>query len=191
MSWSTTAGRLVQPVALFVAGMVAASAAAAVAAPQAPQATTTQTRVASCAGMNFHPIHSDTQFAWQGRRLYREGTSGDGWFLCDPHLPHRAVVTKVRFTVYDSSGLNELRWCALVRQGLSTAGSSPVAIAEVAATGVDDEPGTVRSPDVTISDPTIDNNAYAYWLQCHITGGDDLIAIIGADVTYRISSANG
>ena len=181
--------RLVRPAILLVAGMLLGQGALAVAAPSAPAATT-QVRITSCAGMNFRPIDSATGYTWTGRRLER-GNGGDGWFLCDPQLPHRAVVTKVRFTVYDSSSLNEVRYCALVRHGLAAANSEPVAIAGVAATGVGAEPGSIRLTDTSILTPTIDNGNFAYWLQCLITGGASLTGLIGADVTYRISSANG
>jgi hypothetical protein len=82
--------------------MLLGQGALAIAAPAAPQATI-QTRIASCAGLDFHPIDGRTQFRWQERILYRANSEGDGWFMCAADLPHRAVVTKVRFTVRISS----------------------------------------------------------------------------------------
>jgi len=42
----------------------------------------------------------------------------------------------------------------------------------------------------TITDATIDNASYAYWLQCGLRA-DATSGIYGADVIYKISSTKG
>mgnify|MGYP000199127570 CR=1 FL=1 len=54
-----------------------------------------------------------------------------------------------------------------------------------------------RLTSTAISHATIDEANFAYWLQCQIIFGTGLVntaghnGIIGADVTYRISSTDG
>jgi len=191
-------GRIARPTTMFIVGLLAASAisSSVVAAPAA--VSSTLTRTASCAGMNFHPIDSRTTYRWEGRMLYRFDGQGDGWFLCDPNLPNKATVTRIRFTVRDVLNQIDVRYCGLVRSGLGTSGGAPVAMGVIENTGLAAAPGIVRRSDSSISSATIDQTAYAYWLQCQIHFGAGLGelggpygAIIGAEVTYRISSTNG
>jgi hypothetical protein len=196
-------GRVLRPVVLLVAGMLVAHATLSITtSPTA--AATTQTRVASCSGLNFHPIDDRTEYAWKGAALFRRSGEGDGWFVCDPGLPHRSVVTKVRFTVRDTFSGVSVQGCALRRTSLGNTGTGDATIGAsqtlgtVPATGLDALPGTVRLSDPSISRATIDNAGYSYFLGCQIyAASPDFFAtephgaIIGADVTYRISSTNG
>lgn len=183
--------------ALFVApGVTAVSAPA--------PAETTQMRVASCQGLNFHPITADTGYHYRNDRgvfLYRtdagRSDDPDGFFLCDPALPHRAVVTTVQFTVYDGVETSEVRYCALYRAGLNAtnADDGSQLMAQVGTTGMAQKPGVVRKTTSSIAHATIDNANWAYTLQCQIyfpsgtsTNG---VGIYGASVTYQISSTNG
>lgn len=166
------------------------------ASPSAAQSTT-QTRGVSCAGLDFRPIDSRTTFAWEDRVLFRRTRDGDGWFFCTANLPHRAVVNRVRFTVKDSYEDIEVRYCALIRTPLALTGAIQV-LGMVGATGLDASPGIVRRTDTSISFATIDNLNYAYSLQCQIAFGEHLAGIgtalagiIGADVTFTITAANG
>ncbi len=190
-------GRLVRPAILLAAGVLLGQGALAIAAPSAPAATT-QTRIASCAGYNFHPINSSTTFIWTGRQLIRTTDDGDGWFMCHLDLPHRAVVTKVRFTVKDQNDRISLDYCGLVRTSLGTTGETTVVGLPILSTGLSGQPGTRRYTDSSIAGATVDNGAFAYSLQCRMVLGAGLhnianasFGIIGADVTYRISAANG
>ena len=195
-------GRIALPAALFIAGLLAASALSSGAGAAPAVASSALTRVASCNAFNFHPINSQTSYDWSGRWLYRSTKGGDGWFVCDPNLPNKATVTRVRFTVRDNSPFVDFQYCGLARSGL-TASDAPsgdaVAMGMVQDTGMSDTPGTVRRSDSTISVATIDESNFTYWLQCRIALADgDLdifmaknAGIIGADVTYTISSTNG
>jgi hypothetical protein len=65
-------------------------------------------------------------------------------------------------------------------------------------TGAADKPGVLRYTDSSISFATVDNANFAYSLQCQIVYHDGLLSslgdrfgIIGADITYTISAANG
>lgn len=65
-------------------------------------------------------------------------------------------------------------------------------------TGMTPQPGLKRYSTTAIAAPTVDNGAYGYVWQCRIALDPEIaqirspgVGIIGADVTYRISSANG
>jgi hypothetical protein len=157
-----------------------------------------QTRVVSCAGFNFQPIDSRTPYQWNGRQLYRWSKEGDGWFMCAANLPHKATVTRVRFTLKDSHDYVSLEFCGLIRTPLTVSGTVQALGMSVTNTGAAQKPGVVRYSDSSISFATVDNANYAYSLQCRIVYHDGLISsqgnsfgIIGADVTYTISAANG
>jgi hypothetical protein len=190
--------RTLRGVALFVAGMVAAGTSISVAAPT-PAAATTHTRVTSCAGLDFHPITSDTSYDWDGGGVWRKPDSGDqrdGFFLCDPQLPDKAVVTRLRFTVVDDTLRAQVRFCALYRQAITVSGANDPAqlMANAGGTDMAGRPGVVRLNTSTIHRATIDHASYGYYLQCQINFQPGFAAetqIIGADVTYRISSTNG
>jgi hypothetical protein len=163
-----------------------------------------QSRATSCQGLNFHPNNSTTTYDWNnavGEYLYRtdggQANDHDGYFLCDPGLPQRAVVTKVQFTLYDNAPHAEIRYCALYRTGLSaaTADDAPQLMAVVPSTGMADLPGVVRKTTTSIAHPTIDNANWSYRLQCQINSdpswASSYAGIYGAATTYRIDAANG
>jgi hypothetical protein len=191
-------GRLLRPVTLLAAGMLLSQATLSIAAPTTTAATTL-TRMTNCASYDFRPIDSQTDFIWHNRTVYRTTDEGDGYFLCDADLPNKATVTKVRFTVRDVDDRINVRYCALVRQSLMTAESANHVMAVVSETGMTATPGVVRRSDTSISRATVDLEDYAYVLQCQIQFHADLFnylkspptGIIGAVVTYRISSTNG
>ncbi len=195
-------GRALRPVVLLVAGMFIAQTTVSVAAgPVSPNAT--QTRSVSCQGVNFHTIDPDTGYLVVQRLMTRADLVNPnnqplaGFFVCDPQLPDRAVVTKVQFTLMDQSSVARLQYCGLDRSSLKkgSAGNFQT-LAQVPTTGMADEPGVVRQTDSSIEHATIDNTDWAYWLQCRIEfqGSVDnslSTGIYGADIIYSISSANG
>jgi hypothetical protein len=192
---STPLTRIVRPALLLVAGILVGHGALAVAAPSAPQAN--QTRISSCAGYDFHPIDHKTEYTWDGRMIMRTSDKGDGWFMCAADLPHRAVVTKVRFTILDHSDITSYEYCGLVRIPLSITGAAQTLALAVSGTGFGSMPGARRYSTTSIERATIDNGKFAYSFQCQarvldgftsISGGG---GIVGADVTYTISAANG
>ena len=196
-------GRVIRPMVLLVVGTIIAQTTVSIAAAPAPASGSTQTRSASCQAMNFHPIDRVTGFRIDGGTLlYRWETTTNtetnaGSFVCDPQLPHRAVVTKVQFTLKDDSENARLQYCGLFRSSLR-AGSAGTyqALAQVSTTGMTERPGIVRQSDSIITHATVDTTDWAYWLQCRIEFlgfliGTGDVGIYGAEVTYTISSANG
>lgn len=156
-------------------------------------AASSQTRVFSCPGLDFVPWVSKTEFFANG--LTRSSYDTDFYF-CNAALPNKAVVTKVQFTLFDASAYHEFRYCTLTRVGLKPAQAATYwNLAEVPPTGVAAAPGYVRLTDSTISTPTIDNSNFAYWLQCQFnmdpTAVRDRLGLVGADIVYTISAANG
>lgn len=190
-------GRALRPAILLAAGILIGQGAFAIAAPATPAATT-QTRIASCSGFDLHPIDNRTTEAWDGRVKYRRNKDDDGWFMCNPTLPHRAGVTKVLFTVKDGDNNIDLQYCGPMRIPLTTTGEARAVGMATSGTGMANEPGILRASTTAITFATVDNGLFAYTLQCHIVFGYQLVeigggyaGIIGADVTYRISSTNG
>ena len=189
--------RIWRPLIIFAAGAaLGATLLGPVAARVAPApAVTTYTRSASCAGYDFRPLDSATIGSRDGTIVYWV-SGGDGFFVCDPNLPNGAVVTKVQFTLDDTSGDAEVRQCGLDRVDLrKPTGGAVQVLASVAGTGVAALPGTARPTTTTIHHPTVDNTNYAYWLQCGFSavgyvGGYAVLGIYGATVIYKISGPN-
>jgi hypothetical protein len=164
--------------------------------PSAIQPTAIQTRVASCQGLNFHPIDSDTKYSYEGPELYLDDSPSTGFFLCDPKLPDRAVVTRVQFTLRDENFVAQVRYCLLFRSGLTASTATTLQVmAQVQPTGIGAAPGIVRRSTSSIAHAVVNNAAWAYALQCQINitdvTGVKLVGIYGGSVTYQISSANG
>jgi hypothetical protein len=171
-------------VSAVVSGPGAASAASSV---------TTQTRSVSCNPFQFLPVDSATQSDYFNSKRIRSGTSGSGFFSCNPGLPTNAVVRKVQFSIWDGSGSSEIKYCGLYRAGLSdaTAAESVQPLAAVPPTGIAEAPGFARLTDTSIQRATIDNSKFSYWLQCNIPQAGQSLGLYGANVTYTISNTNG
>ena len=150
------------------------------------QAVTTYTRAVSCQGINFQPITDTTGYDLFGTRRI---ANNSGYFVCNPNLPNKAVVTKVRFTLFDDKNGGNVNDCALVRAGLTAATVDTTQV--MAAFGTTNDSGLQRMSDTSISYPTIDNLNYAYYLQCQINPSGYNEGIYGADITYKITAANG
>jgi hypothetical protein len=150
-------------------------------------AVTTYTRAWSCQGRDFMPLEDGQTFG-----SFATARKGNGYFQCEADLPHKAVVTRVRFTLHDAWDGAEVRECRLARTSLaaSTAGANSI-LAVVPTTGDPQDPGIVRRSTTSIAHATIDRLNYAYYLSCYISAEFDNLGIYGADVTYSITVANG
>lgn len=159
------------------------------------EAATMQTRTASCTGLDFHPIDGDTNYGYYHFERVRTALGGGGYFYCHLELPTKGVVTKVQFTLEDTSGSGAVDYCGLFRNDLDPSHVMDYQpVAQVPSTGDGAFPGTVRLSTQVITFGTIDNSRYAYWAQCRINSEphfDYELGIYGATVTYKISSANG
>jgi hypothetical protein len=197
----TRPGRgIVRPILLVILGTLIGAAFVGPVSAQASRVksepASTYTRSASCSGLNFHPIDSITAYDYSGSEIFRNDTNGSGFFLCDPALPNKAVVTKVQFTVLENSGF-EVRFCALIRSGLTVSSAATIDVmAQVPSTTASGDPGIVRLTTSVISHASVDATHYVYSLQCQLTGPTTNLAhqnlgIYGADVIYTISAANG
>jgi hypothetical protein len=177
-------------IASAVVALVATGSLAAIAAPAA---SAPQTRVASCPGLDFAPLDSATGSAYAASKRYRTGSDGSGFFVCNSSLPNGAVVTKVQFSLWDGQGVTGVKYCGLYRSGLASVDTSE-SIQELAAvpyTGTNTAPGFIRETDSTIHYATVNNKAFAYWLQCNLELDGQSLGIYGADVVYTITAANG
>jgi hypothetical protein len=154
-------------------------------------ATTTYTRSASCAGLDFYPTDSATSYNNDGTVRGRTSSTGSGTFRCDPGAPTGAIVKKVQFTLRWGGPPGSVWQCMYRRSGLT------VSSAETANTiaHVPDPGGVVGNPQfrqstTAISYGTIDNANYGYWLECTIPDYYGS-GIYGADVIYTITAAKG
>jgi hypothetical protein len=162
------------------------------AATAASSATAAQTRSVSCHAFDFSPVDTATGSDYALTKRYRTGTEGSGFFVCDPGLPHRAVVTKVQFSIWDGSGSSQVQYCGLYRSGLAESSSETVQeLAAVPATGIAQAPGFARLTDTSIQNATVNNNSFAYWLQCNLGQAGQSLGLYGADVFYTITATNG
>jgi hypothetical protein len=185
--------------AFLVAAVMVVSALAANAVVSGPGAASaassaaTQTRSVSCSSFQFLPVDSATQSDYANSKRIRSGTSGSGFFSCNPGLPTRAVVTKVQFSIWDGSGSSELKFCGLYRAGLGDAdgAESVQELAAVPPTGLAEAPGFARLTDTSIQRATIDNSKFSYWLQCNLGQAGQTLGLYGADVIYTIRNTNG
>jgi hypothetical protein len=191
-------GRVSRATVLFLSGILAASAlTGSVAAAPSVRPFATQTRDFSCMGLAFEPIDDQTAGDWQDNMRIRRSEIGDGFFVCNAVLPDRAVVEQVSFALYDNTVVGLIQYCGLDRKGLtaSTMDDPIQGLASVSATSMAGKPGFVRKSTSGISRATIDNASYAYYLQCQIAFDENAfslgVGILGATVTYRISSTNG
>jgi hypothetical protein len=156
------------------------------------EAATLQTRSTSCNAFAFQPLDSATQGDYFNAKRIRAGTGGSGFFTCDPGLPAKAVVTKVQISIWDGSGSSEVKYCGLYRSGLDASTSDTVQeMASMPATGIAEAPGFARLTDTTIQNATVDPTTYVYWIQCNLGQAGQSLGLFGADVIYKISTANG
>ena len=182
---------------LLVLGALVGSA---LMAPATSQAVTTYTRSASCAGLDFYPTDSRTEYDNYGTlRVFRSGDTpnrGSGVFRCDPGLPTGAVVKKVQFTaLLDGFGFG-MNDCALVRAGLTTAAATAQDLGRVSFYPPTTSGGVVQLTDSSIVNATIDNANWGYWLECSLSSSWSWSStpsngLYGADVIYTISAAKG
>jgi hypothetical protein len=157
-------------------------------------AATMQTRVSSCAGYVFQPLDSQTFVGYtpEGVRYGATNEGGSGIFVCDPKLPNRAVVSSIRFVLWDDTASGEVTDCGLYRTG-TTDSSAPrvVRMGLTPATGLNARRGRIAVSDSTISSATVNTSSWAYWLQCRthfpVEEGRRFDAgIISGHVTYRV-----
>jgi len=114
------------------------------------------------------------------------------YFRCNAALQNGAIVTKVQFTVAQVY-FDDSITCNLTRTGLAatTNYNDHVAMAGPLTTSGFVAPYVAqRLSTSTITDATINNASYAYWLECGLTF-DPNSGIFGADVIYKISSTKG
>jgi hypothetical protein len=183
--------RILRPVTLLAAGMLLGQAALSVTSPTT--AATMQSRTSSCAGFAFQPLDSDTYSGYlpEGVR-YGAPQRGSGIFVCDPKLPNRAVVTSIRFVLWDESPEGEIEGCGLYRTGTTESGAPRVvAMGRAPSTGLAARPHRVTVSDRTITSATVNMASWGYWLQCQVhfptaEGRFFEAGIVSAHVNYKV-----
>jgi hypothetical protein len=156
-------------------------------------AAATQARAVSCHAFDFHPLSSGIAFEVTDDAYIWKKSPESATFACGIELPQRAIVTKVQFTVWDDDDEDRLDDCSLRESGLPAISAAGIhTIAEVVTPSDNQMPGTVRVSTTDIDNGTINNIAWAYYLQCTFVGnGLGSVGIYGADVQFKITAANG
>ncbi len=141
------------------------------------------TRHFSCAGTAWESVFDATVKAVSGSMKY--ATAGNALFRCSVAIPDGATVTAVNFAVRDTSATFSAD-CDLWRTNTVTAIGTETQLATVA-TGAAAAPGNVRISDTTITQPTIDNDTFAYFVQCDL-GTDINTGVFSANLTYTTTA---
>jgi hypothetical protein len=148
------------------------------------------TRAVSCVGINFTPMSSATTLIHADAGITRTESGGDGFVSCNPGLPHKAEVMKVQFTALGQPGAG-IQNCALVRT--SNAPADALFALQVMAGVAPLNSGDVQRRSTTaISNPTVNNINFSYFLQCQLpTLTLPPSILLSADVVFEISETNG
>ena len=166
------------------------------AASAASSAATSQTRSVSCNAYQFVAVDSNTGYDYIKTLRIRAGEVGSGFFICNPTLPTRAVVTKVQFSVLDNVSIGAVSLCAHVPV---RDWALPTPLSRIRNSPHSPPPAWPRRPVLCAlrtpplrTRPSITSN-FSYWLQCNLDPGGDHggTGIYGADVIYTISNTNG
>ena len=118
-----------------------------------------QTGYVSVAAAGCQPSDDGYTYINSGYNLYPDDSSSY-WFVCPVQLPHGATVTRFTFYWRDSSSSTFEGECELRRSNFTS--SLMAKLSTNGSAGVDDSDTTT-----TITNPVVDNAAYAYWLQLY------------------------
>jgi hypothetical protein len=164
------------------------------------RAATVSTRSVSCGANDFFPGSATSYYTLSPNDgvVFRGADINPTEFVCDPHLPNGAKVTRVDFTIRDASTSGSVTKCGLYRASLAAATAGVTqAMANVADTSNPGAPGTVRRSTTAIANASVQNADYSYLMRCQVDlaplpiSGLPQIGIFGADVVYQITPANG
>ena len=133
---------------------------------ETPVSQITGTFYWSAAGIGFRPVTSVTQAFSSLNGAIKNDEAGDEAFRMSVNLPHGAVVTGV--IIY---GDDAVKLAQLVRDPINAAGFSLMASENM------------NTEDTTITNATIDNQTYKYWLSQTLQAGK---SINGARITYTL-----
>jgi hypothetical protein len=154
------------------------------------QGATTHTRFFSCAGTSFFPDDDTITYdSLDGLRYPTTGTPAS--FRCNVVIPNGATVTRVDFSVRDSSGAASVDFTEMWRTNMVSTIGTQTEMADAGTTTVGGTPGDIQLSDTTIASPVIDNNQFSYYLLCGVTSASSVAGCYGANVTYTISGSNG
>ncbi len=121
----------------------------------------------SCKGAAFHSYNPDVDDVIYGSYGTIKADEANINFITSVNLPHGAVVTSA--IVYGSDATTVWR---LKRNGLGNTVPTEMAGANI------------NSADSSITNPTIDNNNYGYFIETFTMGDEDYI--YGARITYML-----
>lgn len=144
------------------------------------------TRWVSCSGLAFLPHTASASYATFGTVRVFDTVS-----FCPISLPHGAVITAVRFHVYDNHSPGSLGPCHLKRTPLDpTSFLSPQNVAGPLQTGADATPGYAVLVDTTIpvKRATVDNRSFTYAADCNVSHYSQHLGVVGVSVRYTTGS---
>ncbi|VGO14645.1 hypothetical protein PDESU_03210 [Pontiella desulfatans] len=135
---------------------------------------TPQTGYASVSAAAFHPSASSTGYNNDGTWIYP--SVNNAWFYAGVSLPHGATVTSVEWNAV-TAGEGDYARLRLVRRTL--AGSAAYMAECYSQSGA-----TAVLTDSTISNSTVDNSQYVYYLDMFLTAPSTLAHGGAAIITY-------
>lgn len=168
VKWAATFASSLRSIVLVSVGVVVGSLVVqGTVAREAPAAdpAATSTRWLSCVGMGFFPHDSSVPYG-SNAAFYRDGPGG--YYHCAIQVPDRATITQVRFTVFDTRDTGPTGPGYLGRVRLDGTSAQPTALSNLLSTTAAGTPGRKVLTDSTITNGLVDNQRYAYWLECYI-----------------------
>jgi hypothetical protein len=141
----------------------------------------------SCAGTAWENAFSTRPYSVNGSLKFSTDPAG-GLFRCSVAIPDGATVTATNFAVADASATEGMS-CEMWRTNTATGvgGETQMAGATTTAAAT---PGNTRITDTTITQPIIDNDNFAYFVQCN-TGTNGNTGVFAANVTYTLTGGQG
>ena len=134
----------------------------------------------SLPGAAFHPSASFYLFANSGSSLFPQDASSSS-YLAHVQLPHNAVVTKLSYS-YSDSNVNENSSVSLYR---TVPTGSETEMATVFSVGQSGVPATLS--DSTISDATVNNNLYGYYIWANFPNPSVDFVLYNVTIEYTIN----
>ena len=158
-----------------------------------------KTRTYSVSAAAFTPLQGNSGLATtQGleiggflsgnARWIAGGALGDAGYMYAPvSLPDGAIVSEVVFYVYDNDNGEEVTG-EMYRQTFGASASTQMAL--TGGSGVAAQPASTSISDVTITNSTIDNSSYSYYLRFNTEENNNQLRVYGARIRYTVTQAD-
>ncbi len=110
------------------------------------------------------------------------------YFAVPVYLPDSALITEVNFYLYDTDGAAEMS--PVLRRVTLGTGAAPTDLTNIAGTGNGFNGGLITLTDNTITNATVNNELYAYYITIESEESTRDLRIYGARITYLKNKAD-